>query len=151
MVIATSDASGQPWVTPVYFAFDTTQNTFYWYSRRDARHSRIIAANERVAVTIFATAPSAIGAVYMSGSAHEVTAEQLPLALRVYSQREKAGDLAAQRQFIAQARDFVGSAPLRMYAFTPDELSILNDSTKWHGKWLDTRSENLMERRSLDS
>lgn len=144
MVLATSDTSGQPWITPVYFAFDDTQGVFYWYSRVEARHSRLIAANERAAVTIFTTTPGAIGAVYMSGAAREVTAARLPSALSVYTRREKSGDLAAQKQFIAQVGDFAGSAPLRMYSFTPGELYVLNDSIKWHDKWLDTRSEDII-------
>ena len=43
MTIASADASGRPWATPVWFAHDR-YTTFLWVSRPEARHSPSIPA-----------------------------------------------------------------------------------------------------------
>ncbi|WP_340537593.1 pyridoxamine 5'-phosphate oxidase family protein [Nocardioides sp. GXZ039] len=52
LVLATATPGGTPWVTPVYFAHDDLAS-FWWVSRPQARHSRLIAANPQVAITVF--------------------------------------------------------------------------------------------------
>jgi nitroimidazol reductase NimA-like FMN-containing flavoprotein (pyridoxamine 5'-phosphate oxidase superfamily) len=41
MVLATADATGRPWISPVWFAPD--DGGFLWVSRPDSRHSRNLA------------------------------------------------------------------------------------------------------------
>lgn len=53
MTLATS-SEGQPWSTPVFYALDEEFN-FYWYSRKDTRHSQNINDNDKVSASIFAT------------------------------------------------------------------------------------------------
>lgn len=48
--LGVADAEG-PWVAPVVYVFDDDLN-LYWVSLPDARHSRAIKANGRVAATI---------------------------------------------------------------------------------------------------
>ena len=49
--VATVSADGRPWNTPVYFA--RQRDSFYWISRRDARHSTNIRHNGRAFLVIF--------------------------------------------------------------------------------------------------
>jgi hypothetical protein len=52
MTLATVDADGRPWVTPVEYACDQ-ELRFYWVSVADARHSRNLVADPRVAWSIY--------------------------------------------------------------------------------------------------
>jgi hypothetical protein len=52
MTLATADADGVPWITPVWFAPDG-EHALLWLSRPEARHSRNLLAQPRVAVTVF--------------------------------------------------------------------------------------------------
>jgi hypothetical protein len=52
MTIATADADGTPWVTPVWFAPDGDDGLL-WVSDPGARHSRNIDARSRVAIVIY--------------------------------------------------------------------------------------------------
>lgn len=56
MTIATVTKDGLPWNTPVYYAFDESY-AFYWYSRKNTKHSQLIAENSNVAVAIFDLSP----------------------------------------------------------------------------------------------
>src|SRR5690348_2338562 len=51
-VIATATPDGEPWVSPVYFVSQGL-DALLWLSRPESQHSQLIAANERVAVTVF--------------------------------------------------------------------------------------------------
>ena len=52
MVLATADATGRPWATPVYFAHSGYEE-FFWVSSPEATHSRNIAARPEVSIVIF--------------------------------------------------------------------------------------------------
>ena len=67
MAIGTADESGQPWVTPVWFAHEGYRE-FVWVSKPGAQHSRNIAARPQVAIVIFDSqvAPGSAQAVYMT-------------------------------------------------------------------------------------
>lgn len=52
LTLSTADASGRPWVSPVYFTPDG-EARFLWVSSPDARHSRNIAERADVAFTIY--------------------------------------------------------------------------------------------------
>lgn len=52
MTLATADNEGQPWNTPLFFAYDGTK-TFYWGSRPNTQHSQNIAHNERGFIVIY--------------------------------------------------------------------------------------------------
>jgi len=52
MVLGTADASGQPWVSPVYFA-SAGYKQFYWVSSPEAKHSQNIAVRSQVSIVIF--------------------------------------------------------------------------------------------------
>src|SRR4051794_7065946 len=52
LVLGTVDQAGVPWTTPVFFAADGVHRML-WVSSPDSRHSRNIAANPKVAITVF--------------------------------------------------------------------------------------------------
>src|SRR5271170_5562425 len=65
MTLATADAQGQPWASPVFYATaDYTE--FYWISAPETTHSRNLAQRPEISIVIFdSTAPEGAGqAVY---------------------------------------------------------------------------------------
>jgi hypothetical protein len=52
MVLGTADGSGQPWVSPVYYAAEG-YTEFYWVSSPDATHSRNLAARPHIRIVVF--------------------------------------------------------------------------------------------------
>lgn len=75
MTLATADAEGRPWASPVEFACDERLH-FYWSSHFDSRHSRNVRANPRVAISIYDStqAPGVYGetqALYAEGLVEE--------------------------------------------------------------------------------
>ena len=87
LVLATADAEGRPWSTPVYFAHAGCRD-FFWVSSPDAVHSRNIAVRPEVGIVVFDSSAE-IGTgqgVYMSAVAEEVV-EGAEEALEVFSRR----------------------------------------------------------------
>ncbi|WP_053846194.1 pyridoxamine 5'-phosphate oxidase family protein [Streptomyces sp. NRRL B-24085] len=87
LVLATADAEGRPWSTPVYFAHVGCRE-FFWVSSPDAVHSRNIAVRPQVGIAVFDSSVE-IGTgqgVYASAVAAELVdgAEE---ALEVFSRR----------------------------------------------------------------
>jgi nitroimidazol reductase NimA-like FMN-containing flavoprotein (pyridoxamine 5'-phosphate oxidase superfamily) len=91
MVLATSDRSGQPWASPVYFAHRDYRD-FFWISQPDATHSVNLRDRREVGIVIFdSTVPINTGqGVYVSGVARELPAHETAEGLEVYSQRSTA-------------------------------------------------------------
>ena len=56
MTVATADAGGRPWASPVWFAHEG-YTRFVWVSKPDARHSRNIAARPQTGIVIFDSTP----------------------------------------------------------------------------------------------
>jgi uncharacterized protein YhbP (UPF0306 family) len=88
MVLGTSDESGQPWVSPVYFTASKYKE-FYWISSPETRHSRNIAKRSQISIVIF-NSQVPVGnaqAVYMSAVAEELIGSDLERGLIVYNGR----------------------------------------------------------------
>ena len=67
MTLATADAQGRPWATPVWFAHED-HTRFVWVSRPERRHSRNLAARAQAGIVIFDSTPRPQGvpeAVYV--------------------------------------------------------------------------------------
>ena len=111
LTLATADADGRPWATPVWFAPDGYAD-FVWVSRRDARHSRNIAGRSDVGIVLFdSTVPfGEAEAVYVEALAEEVPAADLELAIASFSARSEAHGASPWR-----VADVVGSASHRLY------------------------------------
>jgi uncharacterized protein YhbP (UPF0306 family) len=88
MVLGTSDESGQPWVSPVYFTASNYKE-FYWISSPQAKHSRNIAMRSQISIVIFDSQVSAGKgqAVYIAAAAQELTGSELERSLVVYNGR----------------------------------------------------------------
>ncbi|MEU0945031.1 pyridoxamine 5'-phosphate oxidase family protein [Streptomyces canus] len=87
LVLATADAEGRPWSTPVYFAHVGCRE-FFWVSSPDAVHSRNIAVRPEVGMAVFDSSVE-IGTgqgVYVSALAVELV-DGAERALEVFSRR----------------------------------------------------------------
>ena len=88
MVLGTSDESGRPWVSPVYFTASKYRE-FYWISSPETKHSRNIAKRSQISIVIF-NSQVPVGkaqAVYISAAAEELTGSDLVRGLVVYNGR----------------------------------------------------------------
>lgn len=97
LVLGTADASGRPWVTPVYFAVSPSYADLVWVSSPTARHSRNIAERAEVSLVVFdsGTPPGEGQGVYMTGIAEELAGDALEPFLALYSERTQAHGLRA--------------------------------------------------------
>jgi nitroimidazol reductase NimA-like FMN-containing flavoprotein (pyridoxamine 5'-phosphate oxidase superfamily) len=128
VVLATADADGTPWSSPVWFATDDYRELF-WVSHPGARHSQNITVHSRIAMTVFdsTAAPGEGQAVYMSADAEQLTdREEIERGLTVFSGR-------AARQGIGEwGEDRVsGDARLRLYRARVHEHWILDPDSPY--------------------
>jgi nitroimidazol reductase NimA-like FMN-containing flavoprotein (pyridoxamine 5'-phosphate oxidase superfamily) len=119
LTLATADADGVPWATPVWFAFDAPARRLLWVSAPGARHSQNLAARPLGCAVVFdsTVAPRDAAAVYVSGRAGERdTAE-----IAAYSARSVALGLAAWTP-----EDVAGAARMRLYGLDVEEAWVLD-------------------------
>ena len=88
LTLATADAAGVPWASPVWFAARGLDE-FVWASKPGARHSLNITANPRVSLVIFDStkAEGEGSALYVSATAALVDEDDFADALAVYNAR----------------------------------------------------------------
>ncbi|MDO8451857.1 MAG: pyridoxamine 5'-phosphate oxidase family protein [bacterium] len=139
MTLATADRSAKPWISPLFFAEE--KGIFYWYSPKRSRHSRYIATNPRVAITIFnsTSPPSLVYGAYFEAYARELDqAVEVRVALAVLAQKSyrSPGNRRAMRSSV---NDFVGSSPLRVYAAKTKNAWVLGPVKKYRAHYLDSR------------
>lgn len=123
MTLATADAEGRPWASPVWFATHDCRE-FVWVSRPDARHSLNIAARPDVALVIFDShvPPGQGKAVYMSARAEELADDDAARGLEVFSAECVAQGLPAW------TREQVGPGGRhRLYRARASEQFVLNE------------------------
>jgi hypothetical protein len=121
LVLATADASGRPWSSPVYFAHICFAE-FFWVSSPEATHSVNIAVRPEVGIVVF-DSQVAIGAgqgVYMSAAATLLENGEAARGIEAFSARSVA---QGGREWTAQ--DVRPGAGLRLYRATADSYSIL--------------------------
>ena len=84
MTLATADADGVPWASPVWYATEDGRH-FYWVSDPNARHSRNIAEQPEVAIVIFdsTVTPGDADAVYLAARAEPVGTDGIEIFSRV--------------------------------------------------------------------
>jgi pyridoxamine 5'-phosphate oxidase-like protein len=118
MVLATADADGVPWASPVWFAHDGYRS-FLWVSRPDTRHSLNLAVRPELSIVIFDSgAPVGTGeGVYMDAVGEQLDAPGE--AIEVYSRRSVAH--GAGEWTVA---DVSPPADLRLYRATATEQWI---------------------------
>ena len=121
LVLATADATGRPWSTPVYFAhIDFAE--FFWVSPPGAAHSRNIAVRPEVGIVVFdSQAPIGAGqGVYMSAAAKLLDDGETARGIDAFSRRSVAhGGLEWTIE------DVRAGADVRLYRATADSYWIL--------------------------
>jgi nitroimidazol reductase NimA-like FMN-containing flavoprotein (pyridoxamine 5'-phosphate oxidase superfamily) len=123
VVLATADANGMPWASPVWFAMHDYA-VLYWASFPGARHSQNIAMRPQVGMVVFdSTVPPGTGqGVYTSAGVEQLSdraaIEQGLAAFSSKSMRQGAEAWGLER--------VTGAARLRLYRATILELSILD-------------------------
>jgi nitroimidazol reductase NimA-like FMN-containing flavoprotein (pyridoxamine 5'-phosphate oxidase superfamily) len=121
LVLATADATGRPWSSPVYFAH-MCFTEFYWVSSPEVTHSRNIAVRPEVGIAVF-DSHAEIGTgqgVYASAAATLLEDGETARGIEAFSRRSVAhgghewtgGDVRAE-------------AGMRLYRATADSLWIL--------------------------
>jgi nitroimidazol reductase NimA-like FMN-containing flavoprotein (pyridoxamine 5'-phosphate oxidase superfamily) len=111
MTLATADADGTPWASPVWYAH-RDHREFLWVSRPDARHSRNLAGRPQLGIVIFdSTAAVGTGeAVYVEAIGGEVAGPDRDDAIEAFSQRSQAQGAPAWT-----GADVTAPAPHRLY------------------------------------
>lgn len=121
LVLATADAAGRPWSSPVYFAH-IGFTKFFWVSSPDVTHSRNIAVRPEVGIAIFdsGVAINTGQGVYMSAVAKLLEDGETAPGIEVFSRRSVAH---GGREWTSQ--DVRPGTGLRLYRATADSHSIL--------------------------
>lgn len=135
LVLGTVQPDGSPRVSPVYFTADGA-DTFFWVSWPLAQHSRNIARDSRVELVVFDSSrpPGETAAVYVTGTAEEVAADELDAACATAFAHVGEG----ARAFTAE--ELSGDADLRLYRATASEIAVhVRGSDPSYGTGTDTR------------
>jgi hypothetical protein len=116
MTLATSDAQGIPWATPVWFAPDG-ERAVLWLSDPEARHSRNLHEQPRLAIVIFDSrvASSEAAAVYF-----EAVAEQAEDGIETFSEYSV---IHGRGEWTAA--EVTAPSPLRLYRASITERWLL--------------------------
>ena len=121
MTLATADADGLPWASPVWFA-PAEYREFFWVSDPEARHSRNLAVRPQLAIVIFDSTvrPGDGQAVYMSAVAEQVEGAEREAGMRVFAERS-----AARGLYVWGVEDVTAPARHRLYRATVSEHFML--------------------------
>ena len=123
MTLASADAAGVPWASPVWFAARGLDQ-FVWASKPGARHSLNIAANPQVSLVIFDStkAEGEGSALYVSATATLVDDTEFEDALAVYNARTVERGLG-----LWDASRLQEGARHRLYQAVAREAFVLDD------------------------
>ena len=123
MTIASVDADGHPWASPVFFAPDN--ETLYWVSAKNARHSKNLRANPRLSIVIFETGDRT-DALYIEAEAAELN-DPGDVAAGIVVMRRRP---QPERWTIKDANDVTGDALWRIYRAVPKQLYLREEATE---------------------
>jgi nitroimidazol reductase NimA-like FMN-containing flavoprotein (pyridoxamine 5'-phosphate oxidase superfamily) len=120
MTLATADADGLPWASPVWFAQENYRE-LYWVSAPDSRHSRNLAVRPELSIVVFDSAqtPGDVQAVYMSATAGQL--DDVEAGIEVYSRVSARSGLPGWG-----VERVTGGARLRLYRATVTEHHIMD-------------------------
>ena len=121
--LATADAGGRPWATPVWFA-ERDLREFVWVSRTERRHSKNVMERAEIALVVFdSTTPAgAATAVYVDAVAAVVADREIVDALAVFNAKCVASGLPEWEQSRVS-----GDAPHRLYRATSSQVWVLGE------------------------
>jgi nitroimidazol reductase NimA-like FMN-containing flavoprotein (pyridoxamine 5'-phosphate oxidase superfamily) len=138
LTLATADAAGSPWVSPVFYVAAEDEH-FYWVSSPEARHSRNLAERAEVSMVIFDSRVR-VGeaqAVYISGRAGEVSGAAIEQSVQVYS---RGSELRGAAEWTVE--HVRAPAVHRLYRATATAFSVLDSIG--HSRPGDQRIEVLL-------
>ena len=120
MALATADASGRPWASPVWYA-PRGYRELFWASSPEARHSLNLVERPELAIVIFDShEPGTWKAVYMSAVAELV--DDVDEGIEVYARRSEEQGLPVWTR-----DDVLPPAKHRLYRATVHEWFVLDD------------------------
>jgi nitroimidazol reductase NimA-like FMN-containing flavoprotein (pyridoxamine 5'-phosphate oxidase superfamily) len=119
MTLATADADGRPWASPVWYA-PVEYRDFYWVSSPKATHSRNLMVRPRLSIVIF-DSHEAGGwkALYLSAVAEEL--EDVDEGIEIFSRRSREQGLPEWTR-----DDVIAPARHRLYRATASEHFVLD-------------------------
>lgn len=122
VVLATADADGNPWATPVWSASDGLDRLF-WVSWAGSRHSLHIEQRPEIALTVFdsTVVPNEGAAFYATAHAWQCPEDQLDNGLRIFNRRARA-----QRINEFGRERITGDSRLRLYVAEIAEAWVLD-------------------------
>ena len=125
MTLATADAEGRPWPSPVWFAHED-YTRFVWVSRPERRHSRNLAERPQASIVIFDSTPRQQGtpeAVYVDAEAAQIAEPDAERWVEIFSRRSEALGWPG-----LTVDDVRAPAALRLYLATASALSVLDEN-----------------------
>ena len=122
MTLATADAEGRPWASPVWFAHEA-YTSFVWVSKPEARHSQNLAARPQAGIVIFDSKVPEGGAeaVYLEAEAERLEGAEEERWIAVFNSRSEG--LGWPSWTMADIRP---PARLRLYRATASALFVLS-------------------------
>ena len=122
MTLATADADGLPWASPVWYAASGADE-FVWVSDPAARHSRNLAVRPQLAIAIFDShqAPGTGRGVYIAAHGEPAVDEHLDRAIKIFSDK-----LVAHGGEPWTRSDVHPPSRLRLYRAVANERYILS-------------------------
>jgi nitroimidazol reductase NimA-like FMN-containing flavoprotein (pyridoxamine 5'-phosphate oxidase superfamily) len=138
MTIATATVQGEPWIFPVFFAYDDRYH-LYWVSNKDSRHSSLIRSNPYVAIVIFdSRAPEGDGdGVYFEAVVHELEEEvDIEKAIKTLNNR------VTKEEFrIKKIDEVTNEGVWRVYRAIPTKVYKLTEGEFVNGQYIDKKVE----------
>lgn len=132
--LSTCSVDGQPWVSPVFFAFDAALN-IYWSSAIASRHSQNLYTNQgKAAITLYKSQKSEgpTDGLYLSGTATELDLSGVQQAFPLLEKR--AGSPIPRSQ-----ADYLGESARRMYHFVPQQMWCTGERLLHGNQLMDTK------------
>lgn len=132
--LSTCSVEGQPWVSPVFFAFDAALN-IYWSSAIASRHSQNLYVNQgQAAITLYKSRKSEgpTDGLYLAGTATELDHLGVEQAFPLLEKR--AGSPIPRSQ-----ADYLGESARRMYRFFPQQVWCTGERLIHGNQLMDTK------------
>jgi nitroimidazol reductase NimA-like FMN-containing flavoprotein (pyridoxamine 5'-phosphate oxidase superfamily) len=122
MTLATADADGVPWASPVWYA-PVGDREFLWVSSPEATHSQNLAMRPQLAMVIFDShEPGGWNAVYMSAVAERLAGADVDEGIEIFSERGEAQGLRRWKP-----EDVLPPARHRLYRAIASEQFVLDE------------------------
>jgi hypothetical protein len=121
MVLATTNADGTPWVSPVFYVPDDRYD-LYWTSWVKARHSAKVGERPSVAIVIYDSPPKEVDAVYISAQAVELNdKDEVEAGIAVMRRRD---DWQPEHWRIRDISVVTSDGPWRIYRALPQTIEV---------------------------